>query len=179
MYLGLREVISDSTIQDNMVIIRSVVPSRDMGFLPGKPCEKSMVFEIPYSDICSMLYSRPNAYEALKTQKILTFTTTSFLRGTTFKNAVVYVDEIQNMADNEIHTIMTRIGEGCRLIVSGDVRQTDLLKDCEKLGCMTFIKTMALIPSFKRIEFGIDDILRSSFVRDYIVARTEILSGDE
>lgn len=175
LYLGLQDVLSKENKRDNIIILRSVVPSRDMGFLPGNAKEKGKIFELPYGDACAQLFERPNAYEALKTQKIINFTTTSFLRGLTFKNSVVYIDEIQNMCDNEIHTIMTRIGDGCRVIVSGDIRQSDLLKEPEKIGCSTFIKTISKMESFKRIEFGVEDILRSSFVKDYIVARANVL----
>lgn len=180
LFLGLSDILSSDTERDNVTIVRSVVPSRDMGFLPGNAKEKAKIYELPYADACATLVpGKPNAYEAMKASGLINFTTTSFLRGMTFKNSVIYIDEIQNMCDNEIHTIMTRIGEGCRLIVTGDVRQTDLMRDHEKLGCMTFIKTMERMPTFANVEFGIEDILRSSFVKDYIVARAEILDGSD
>jgi phosphate starvation-inducible PhoH-like protein len=178
LYLGLTDVLSNQTVRDNITIVRSVVPSRDMGFLPGNAKEKAKVYELPYTDACAELMpGNGNSYELMKSKGIINFTTTSFLRGLTFKNSVIYIDEIQNMCDSEIHTIMTRIGEGCRLIVSGDLRQTDLQREAEKLGCMTFIKTMERMTSFKHVEFGIEDILRSSFVKDYIIARAEVLDA--
>jgi phosphate starvation-inducible PhoH-like protein len=178
LYLGLSDILAPDSIRENIIIIRSVVPSRDMGFLPGNAKEKAKIYELPYLDACKQLIpGSTNAYDALKSNELLHFTTTSFLRGLTFKNSVIYIDEIQNLADHEIHTVMTRIGEGCRVIVSGDVRQTDLQREGDKLGCSTFIKTMQKMPTFKNVEFGVEDILRSSFVKDYIIARTEVLDG--
>ena len=181
LYLGLSDILSSDNVRDSVTIIRSVVPSRDMGFLPGSAKEKARVYEIPYQDACGNLFpsntNASNVYDSLKANKVLNFTTTSFLRGQTFKNTVVYIDEIQNMCDNEIHTIMTRIGDNCRVIVSGDIRQTDLLREGEKLGCATFIKVLDRMPTFQKIEFGVEDILRSSFVKDYIIARAEVMDG--
>jgi predicted ribonuclease YlaK len=175
LYLGLRDILSNETVRDNVTIIRSVVPSRDMGFLPGSAKDKAKVYELPYQDACGQLFSGPNAYEALKTKKCINFSTTSFMRGLTFKNSVVYIDEIQNMADNEIHTIMTRIGEGCRVIVSGDIRQTDLQREGDRLGCNLFIRTIEKMGAFQKIEFGVEDIVRSSFVKDYIISRAAVI----
>jgi phosphate starvation-inducible protein PhoH and related proteins len=175
LYLGLSDVLSNQTVRKQIIILRSVVPSRDMGFLPGSAKDKAKVFERPYVEACTQLFDGPNPYETLKSKGVIEFDTTSFLRGLTFKNSVIYIDEIQNCSDGEIHTMMTRIGEGCRVIVSGDVRQTDLQRDAEKLGCMTFVKTMEKMDSFRHIEFGVDDILRSGFVKDYILARTAVL----
>lgn len=178
MFLGLSDVLSGGNDRDKMIIVRSVVPSRDMGFLPGNAKEKAKIYELPYIDACTHLVpGKPNAYESMKAQGIIEFTTTSFLRGITFKNAIIYIDEIQNLADHEIHTVMTRIGDGCRVIVSGDIRQTDLQREGDRLGCATFIKTINLMPTFRNVEFGIEEILRSSFVKDYIVARAEVLDG--
>lgn len=178
MFLGMSDVLDTNNDRDKMIIVRSVVPSRDMGFLPGNAKEKAKIYELPYIDACAQLVpGKSNAYETMKAQGIIEFTTTSFLRGLTFKNSVIYIDEIQNLADHEIHTVMTRIGEGCRVIVSGDIRQTDLQREGDKLGCATFIKTMNLMPTFRNVEFEVEDILRSSFVKDYIIARTEVLDG--
>ena len=173
LYLALNEVLNTSNVstRDNVIIIRSVVPSRDMGFLPGSAKDKAKVYESPYVDICTELFGKPNAYEYLKQQKVVTFATTSFLRGLTFKNSIVYLDEVQNLADGEIHTLMTRIGENCRLIISGDVKQSDLQRDIEKDGFKHFMNIAARIPAFTRIEFGEHDILRSSLVKEYIIAR--------
>lgn len=176
LYLGLTDVMSSETSRDNIIILRSVVPSRDMGFLPGSSKEKAKVYELPYQDVCNELFSKPNSYEALKAQKVVYFTTTSYLRGITFRNSVVYIDEIQNMADTEIQTIMTRIGEGCRIIVSGDLRQSDLFRENEKGGYGIFARTVQKMPSFRSIEFTSEDILRSSFVKEYILARESVLN---
>jgi phosphate starvation-inducible protein PhoH len=173
LYLALNEALSGTSARDQVLIIRSSVASRDQGFLPGKPNEKGRVFEAPYIDICEELFGRQNVYESLKSQKIIQFTTTSYLRGITFRNSIVYLDEVQNMSDIEINTVLTRIGEGCRVIVTGDIRQTDLQFDREKEGFRNFLHIAESIPIFSRIEFGIDDIVRSGFVKDYIIAREQ------
>lgn len=175
LYLGLRDVLSADSPRDRIIIVRSVVPSRDMGFMPGNMKEKGKVYEMPYVDACSQLVAGSNSYEVMKSKGIIEFTTTSFLRGLTFSNAVIYIDEIQNLADHEIHTVMTRIGEGCRVIVSGDVKQTDFMREPDRLGCMTFIKTLSEMSSFRNVEFGLDDILRSTLVKEYLIAREKVL----
>ena len=175
LYLGLRDVLDSETPRDKIIIVRSVVPSRDMGFMPGNMKEKSKVYELPYADAAAQLVAGSNSYEVMKSKGVIEFTTTSFLRGLTFTNAVIYIDEIQNLADHEIHTVMTRIGDGCRVIVSGDVRQTDFMKDPDRLGCMTFIRTVQNMSSFRSVEFGIEDILRSSFVKEYLIARDKVM----
>lgn len=157
-------------------IVRSVVPSRDMGFLPGTPKEKAAVYEAPYFDICAKLYGNKNAYEMLKAQGLIEFVSTSFLRGTTFDNCIVIVDEIQNLNDQESHTVMTRVGENCRIIFCGDIKQDDLTSERRKefSAIRKFIKIIRNMIDFSFVEFEVDDIVRSRIVKSYIIERDKL-----
>lgn len=174
LYLALEEVLTGNSTYDKIVLIRSVVPSRDMGFLPGSIKDKIAVYEEPYKEICDDLFGRGDGYNILKMKKIIEFTTTSFLRGITFNNAIVIVDETNNMILSELDTVMTRMGNNSRIIFCGDYRQTDLNKPHEKTGINTFMNITRRINSFKHIEFEKEDIVRSGVVRDYIIQKTEM-----
>ena len=156
-----------------LIIIRfsRFLDTRDIGFLPGNEKEKASVYEEPYKDICIELFQRGDAYEILKTKGIFYFMTTSFIRGVTLRDAVVIVDECQNMSFHELDSIITRIGENCKVVFCGDFRQADL----EKNGLKDFIRVLkAMRKEFTLIEFEIKDIVRSDFVKKYITARTDL-----
>ena len=174
LYLALEEVLSNRSTFDKIVLIRSVVPSRDMGFLPGSIKDKIAVYEEPYKEICDDLFGRGDGYGILKMKKMIEFTTTSFLRGLTFNNAIVIVDEINNMTYQEIDTVMTRLGNNSRIIFCGDYRQTDLNKPHERTGIREFMDITRRINSFRHVEFQKEDIVRSGVVRDYIITKTEM-----
>jgi len=169
LYLALLEVLSGFTEYKKVIIVRSVVPTRDMGFLPGNKKEKAEVYEAPYYAICRELLGRGDAYDLLKNKGIVEFMTSSFVRGITLSNCIVVVDEFQNMVDEELHSIITRIGENCKIIFCGDCRQNDLKK--ESTGFFKFLKILSTMSSFGIVEFGIDDIVRSSTVKEYIIKR--------
>lgn len=170
-YMALMDLSNPFTKVEKIFIVRSAVPARDMGFMPGDLEMKMSYYEDPYHRICSELFQRDDAYEVLKKTGKLEFLSTSFNRGMTYENGVIIIDEIQNMALSEIDTTMTRIGKNCRLIVCGDYRQTDLNKECEKKGLTIFLEALDKMPSFTRIEFEVDDIVRSKIVKEYILAR--------
>lgn len=155
-----------------VMIIRSAVSSRDMGFMPGTKKEKMALYEGPYMSICSKLYGRGDAYNILKQKGIIEFESSSFLRGETFDNMVVIVDEAQNLSWQEIYTILTRIGENCKVIICGDTRQDDLTSERykEKSGYDMMIRKLDLMSDeyFYSIEFDLDDIVRSGFVKELI-----------
>jgi phosphate starvation-inducible protein PhoH len=174
LYLALEEILSGKSQYDKIVIIRSVVPSRDMGFLPGSIKDKIAVYEEPYKEICDDLFGRGDGYGILKMKKMIEFTTTSFLRGLTFNNAIVIVDETNNMNMAELDTVMTRLGNNSRIIFCGDYRQTDLNKPHERTGIREFMAITNRIPSFTHIEFQKEEIVRSGVVRDYIIQKTEM-----
>lgn len=172
-YLALKEVLYNETYK-RVVIIRSVVPSRDMGFLPGTEKQKAEVYEQPYQEICDDLFGRGDGWRILKMKRLVEFTTTSFLRGTTFNDSIIIVDECNNMTFQEIDTVMTRIGHNSRIVFCGDYRQTDLHKPHDKTGIKELMAVTKRMPSFDHIEFGIEDIVRSGVVKEYIINKTEM-----
>lgn len=157
---------------EKLIIVRSVVPTRDMGFLPGKQEDKMAVYEAPYKQIFSNLFNRGDAYEILKSKDHIEFMPTSFIRGITLDDCIVLIDECQNMNDHELNSVITRLGDNSKLIICGDIRQTDLIK--EDSGFKESLKIFKSMDSLSMIEFGINDIVRSGFVKDYIIAREEI-----
>ena len=152
---------------EKLVIIRSAVPTRDIGFLPGTEKEKSSVYEEPYYDIAIDLFERGDAYQILKTKRLVHFMTTSYIRGITLRDAVILIDECQNMTFHELDSIITRVGENCRVIFCGDFKQSDLKQN----GMGEFLDILHSMNRFDFIEFGVEDIVRSGFVKDYIIAR--------
>jgi phosphate starvation-inducible protein PhoH len=158
----------------NLVIIRSAVPTRDIGFLPGTDKEKSAVYEEPYKDVAANLFQRGDAYSILKQKFIVEFMTTSFIRGITIDNSVIIVDECQNMTFHELDSIITRVGLNCKIIFCGDFRQDDFKGKREQSGMVEFMKILEKTGNFDMIDFQIEDIVRSDFVKDYIIAKHEL-----
>lgn len=157
-------------VYDRLILIRSAVPTRDIGFLPGNEKEKSAVYEAPYKDIAIELFQRGDAYEILKTKGLVHFMTTSFIRGVTLRDAVILVDECQNMSFHELDSIITRVGENCRVIFCGDFRQSDLKTN----GLNDFFRILRSMKQFDFVDFEIKDIVRSDFVKSYITAKTDL-----
>jgi len=173
LYLALDDMTKGKYQQT--VLIRSAVSTRDMGFLPGTEKEKAAVYEEPYKDICIELFQRGDAYELLKKQGLVHFMTTSFLRGVTLKNSVIIIDECQNMSFHELDSIITRIGEGCRVIFCGDFKQTDFTeKSREKSGLPAFLRILKAMNAFDMIDFTVKDIVRSAFVKQYIMVKEDL-----
>ena len=174
LYLALETILTNKTKYDKIIIVRSVVLSRDMGFLLGTIAEKAQVYEEPYKEICDTLFGRGDGYQILKLKNLIHFTTTSFLRGLTFNNAIVIVDEIQNMQFSEIDTVMTRLGDNSKVIFCGDFRQTDFKRDEEKSGLFKFMQILGRMSNFEHIEFAQEDIVRSGIVKDYIIKKSKL-----
>ena len=171
LYLGLKHLFNGD--YDKIVLIRSAVPTRDIGFLPGNDRDKAEIYESPYRDVCEELLERGDAYQILKAQNQLEFRTTSFIRGTTIRNSVIVVDECQNMTMHELDSIITRVGDNCRIIFSGDFRQSDLKSN----GLNQFFTILRNMGEFEYIDFSVDDILISGLVKNYIKAKTEYESS--
>lgn len=166
LYLALDDLQKEDF--DRIIIVRSAVPTREMGFLPGTEDEKSKVYENPYVNIMQELFSRgDNPYGQLKQKGIINFLTTSYIRGTTFNDSVVIVDECQNMTFHELDSIITRVGQNCRIIFCGDFFQADLKNN----GINDFMKIIKEMREFDFIEFGINDIVRSDFVKNYLIQK--------
>ena len=174
LYLALNEILNKDSPYDKIVIIRSVVPSRDMGFLPGSMKEKIMVYEEPYREICDSLFGRGDGYDILKMKGIIQFTTTSYLRGLTFNKAIVILDESQNLSFQECDTVLTRMGDESRIIICGDYRQTDLNKPHEKEGITQLSRIIERINTFQSVDFLKEDIVRSGLVKQYIIQKHEL-----
>lgn len=168
--LGMMSVFAKD--QDQLVIYRSAVPTRDMGFLPGGIAEKTATYEIPYAGIFSEMFDRGDAYELLKKSHSVEFSTSSFLRGLTLRNSVIFVDETQNWSLHELDSLITRTGTNSRLIFCGDYKQSDLTRDQEREGMRKFLTILKKMPDqFAMIEMEADDIIRSSIVKDYLLAK--------
>jgi phosphate starvation-inducible protein PhoH len=171
MALSLDDVLRRDTPFEKLVIIRSAVDSRSIGFLPGSLDEKSAVYEMPYKQICADLFNRGDAFERLKEQKHIEFNTTSYLRGTTFNNAIVLIDEVQNMTFHELNTIITRIGHESKAIFVGDATQSDLTqKHHDVSGLTKFLDIAYTMPEFSLHIFSTDDCVRSGLVKNWIIA---------
>jgi phosphate starvation-inducible protein PhoH len=171
LYLALQEVLSQNTPFEKVVIIRSAVPSRDIGALPGTEEEKLQVYERPYEQIVGDLFSRATAYEKMKKNQTIEFFSTSYVRGLTLDNCIVIVDECQNLNFHELSSIITRIGENARLILCGDIRQSDLNKSKKDVsGLAQALKIMQHMSSIDIVNFTVHDIVRSGFVKEWIVA---------
>lgn len=175
MYLALDEVLStvDGPYK-KVVIVRSVVPTRDMGFLPGNSKEKAQVYEAPYYAICTELFGRGDAYTYLKQKGLVDFISTSFIRGITLNNCIIIVDEIANMTLHELDSVITRVGKNCKIIFSGDFRQSDFTKDHERNGLPQFMRIVERMKSFAFIDFDENDIVRSAMVKDYIIWKDKL-----
>jgi phosphate starvation-inducible protein PhoH len=171
LYLALSDILEGYGDQRSVTIVRSVVPTRDVGYLPGNQKEKSKVYEAPYSNICSELFGRGDAYEVLKGRGMIDFVTTSFVRGITMSNTTVIVDECQNLTFHELDSIITRLGDNSRIIFCGDFRQSDLVRDEDRKGVLTFMQILSRMKGFTSIEFEEDDIVRSKLVKEYIISK--------
>lgn len=177
MYLALQDVMDKSYNQDKLVIVRSVVPTREMGYLPGSVEEKIDAYVAPYKSIATELFNEKTAYENLEQQGHIEFVSTSFIRGTTLDDCIVLVDEMQNLTYHELDSIITRVGRNSRIIFSGDYYQSDLKSGSDKKGILDFMNIMEVMNNFTTVEFGWADIVRSDFVRDYIMTKEMVERG--
>lgn len=168
-YLAFDDIIKN--IYSRLILIRSAVSTRDIGFLPGTEEEKSRVYEEPYYAIAAEIFHRSDAYEVLKSKYLLEFMITSYIRGLTINDAVIIVDECQNMTLHELDSIITRVGQNCRIIFCGDFKQSDLKTN----GMHDFLRILRRMEEFDVIEFTVDDIVRSDFVKKYLIAKEEVL----
>lgn len=172
VYLALREVLNNpENDYKKVIIVRSVVPTRDMGHLPGTSKEKSRVYEAPYYAICTELFSRGDSYEYLKSKNVIEFISTSFIRGVTLNDCIIVVDEMQNLTGHELDSVITRVGRNCKIIFSGDFRQSDFTKEHERNGLSNFIRIVEKMKTFEFIDFDENDIVRSQLVREYLILK--------
>ena len=177
LYNALCDVLDENSPYERIYLVRSLVATREIGFLPGTHDDKADIYQIPYKNMVKYMFQMPTdsefemLYGNLKSQETIKFWSTSFLRGTTLDNAIVIVDEFQNLTFHELDSIITRIGENSKIMFCGDATQSDLQKTNDRNGIIDFIKVLRSMPSIDLIEFGVDDIVRSGLVKEYIIAK--------
>tara|TARA_Y200000002_G_C22603723_1_gene630661 strand:- start:242 stop:913 length:672 start_codon:yes stop_codon:yes gene_type:complete len=169
--LALEDVLDKEVPYDKCVIVRSIVPTRDIGYLPGDEEEKKDAYTGPYRSICAELFQSADAWTKLKQAGTVQFMSTSFIRGMTISNAIVVLDEMQNLTFHELDSIITRVGNNCKFIMCGDYYQSDFTKETDKTGILKFLSIIEQLKNFTVVEFGWEDIVRSDFVRDYIMTK--------
>ena len=180
LYNALADVLDETTPYERIYLVRSLVSTREIGFLPGDHEDKADIYQIPYKNMVKYMFQMPTdadfemLYGNLKAQDSIKFWSTSFIRGTTLDNAIIIVDEFQNLNFHELDSIITRVGENSKIIFCGDASQTDLVKTNDRNGIHDFLNILRKMPSFDIIEFGIDDIVRSGLVKEYIIAKLEV-----
>lgn len=176
MYLALNDVLQTAGYE-RVIVIRSAVQTREQGFMPGTKQQKEAVFEQPYADITNDLFGRGDAYNILKSKGTIEFMTSSFVRGLTFDNAIIIVDECQSMTYHELDTIITRVGESSKIVFCGDTKQDDLeisRNRADVSGLAQFLRVLDQIDSFETIQFTTQDIVRSGLVKEYIMAKEQL-----
>ena len=180
LYNALKDVLDPSTPYEKVYIVRSLVATREIGFLPGDHDDKSYLYQIPYKHMVKYMFEMPSEadfnmlYGNLKAQDTIDFWSTSFIRGTTFDKTIVIVDEFQNLNYHELDSIMTRVGAQSKIMFCGDASQSDLIKTNERNGIIDFMQILRIMSSVDVIEFGVEDIVRSGLVKEYILAKLEI-----
>ncbi len=180
LYNALRDVLSEKTPYEKIYLVRSLVATREIGFLPGDHEDKSSLYQIPYKNMVKYMFEMPDdsafemLYGNLKTQGTISFWSTSFIRGTTLDNAIIIVDEFQNLNFHELDSIITRVGENSKIMFCGDATQSDLVKTNERNGIIDFMRILRVMPSMAMIEFGVEDIVRSGLCKEYLVAKMEL-----
>jgi phosphate starvation-inducible PhoH-like protein len=180
LYLALREIMKENSIYEKVYVVRSLVATREIGFLPGDHEDKSSLYQIPYKNMVKYMFEMPDdaSFEALygnlKAQGTISFWSTSFIRGTTLDKAIIIVDECQNLNFHELDSIITRVGEDCKIMFCGDVNQTDLQRTNEKNGVLNFMSILQTMEEFGMVEFGVEDIVRSGLIRSYLISKISL-----
>ncbi len=180
LYNALCDVLDERSPYERVYIVRSLVATREIGFLPGTHDDKADIYQIPYKNMVKYMFQLSSdaefemLYGNLKSQETIKFWSTSFLRGTTLDNSVIIVDEFQNMTAHELDSIITRVGENSKIMFCGDATQSDLVKTNDRNGIVDFMAILRKMPSFDIIEFGVEDIVRSGLVKEYIIAKMEL-----
>ncbi len=180
LYNALRDVLDQETPYEKIYIVRSLVSTREIGFLPGDHEDKSFLYQIPYKNMVKYMFEMPTEadfemlYGNLKSQDTIGFWSTSFIRGTTFDKAIIIVDEFQNLNFHELDSIMTRVGQSSKIMFCGDATQSDLVKTNERNGIIDFMRILRIMGSVDIVEFGVEDIVRSGLVKEYILAKLEL-----
>jgi predicted ribonuclease YlaK len=180
LFKALQDVLSEHTPYEKIYIVRSLVPTREIGFLPGSHDDKASLYQIPYKNMVKYMFQMPSdadfemLYGNLKAQETISFWSTSFIRGTTLDNCIIIVDELENLNFHELDSIITRVGENTKILFCGDASQSDLIRQNEKNGVVDFMKILRQMPSFDIIEFEVEDVIRSGLIKEYIITKMEL-----
>jgi len=180
LYNALKDVLDPKSPRERVYIVRSLLPTRDIGFLPGDEEDKSYLYQVPYQNMVRFMFKQPDErsfeqlYNNLRNQGTIDFLSTSFLRGITIDNGVIIVDECQNLNFHELDTIMTRVGQDTRIVFAGDIQQTDLTKTNDRNGILDFVNIMQEMKEMDCIEFGIGDIVRSGLLKSYLINKIKM-----
>jgi predicted ribonuclease YlaK len=180
LYNALKEVLSEDSPYEKIYIVRSLVPTREIGFLPGTHEDKSALYQIPYKNMVRYMFQMPDdnsfdmLYDNLKAQETISFWSTSFIRGVTMDDCIVIVDEFSNLNFHELDSMITRIGDNSKIMFCGDYTQTDLIKENERNGILDFMRILQAMPEFNITEFDVDDIVRSGLVRSYLINKLNL-----
>lgn len=172
-YLALKDLLEKK--KQKIVIVRSAVPTRDLGHLPGTLEEKTQIYNLPYKEAINDLCGSGTAWEVLTKKKMVEFISTSYIRGITLNDCVVIIDEFQNCDSGEIESVLTRLGENSQVIICGDTRQCDLSRKREKTCFDWVLNVTRRMPSwFDNVEFRKEDIVRSGFCKALIMAIEDV-----
>jgi predicted ribonuclease YlaK len=180
LYNALKDVLDERTPYEKIYIVRSLVQTREIGFMPGDEDQKKTLFEIPYKNMVKYMFQLPSdedfemLYGNLKTQGTISFWCTSFIRGVTLDNAIIIVDEAQNCSAHECFSVISRCGLDTKIMFAGDIEQSDLIRMSERNGIIDFIKIIDVMPSFEKIEFEVNDIVRSQLVKEFVIAKKSL-----
>jgi phosphate starvation-inducible PhoH-like protein len=142
----------------------NVEASRSLGFLPGELEEKYAPYLEPFEGVFIRAFGK-SLYELFKKRGQIDPRPLGFMRGATFDDAIVLVDECQNMTEKEFKLLLTRIGHNSKVIFSGDSRQVDIPDS----GLMSTIQRLQYIPSIEVVEFYPSDIVRSDLCKQIIL----------
>ena len=180
LYNALKDVLDPKSPRERVYLVRSILPTRDIGFLPGDEEEKSYLYQVPYQKMVRFMFKQPDErsfeqlYNNLRNQGTIDFLSTSFLRGITIDNGVIIVDECQNLNFHELDTIMTRVGQDTKIIFAGDMQQTDLTKSQDRNGILSFVNILQEMQEMECIEFGLNDIVRSGLIKSYLINKIKL-----
>ena len=180
LYNALKDVLDPKSPRERVYIVRSLLPTRDIGFLPGDEEDKSYLYQVPYQNMVRFMFQRGSdaefdrLYTDLRNQGTIDFLSTSFLRGITIDNGVIIVDECQNLNFHELDTIMTRVGQNTRIVFAGDIQQTDLTKTNDRNGILDFVNIMQQMKEVDCIEFDLGDIVRSGMLKSYLIEKIKM-----
>jgi predicted ribonuclease YlaK len=180
LYLELKEVLDLKSPYDRVCLVRSLMTTKDISFIPSNENDTALLYQTVYQNMVQFMFEQPNEdafsslYDRLKAQQSLYFLSTSFLRGLTFDNSIIVVDECQNLNFHELDTIITRVGQNSRIIFCGDVDQSDLVRTQEKNGILDFTRVLEQMDEFTLVEYNLGDIVRSGFVRNYLINKIKL-----